>query len=168
MAGLKKKKKEPTTSPNIIVVIFLVFFILVTMGLGYATYAGFAGQAELSQKRADAEKVAKAAKVYEDIYKTAYRDLRNAIGDKVAGDDATDFNNERGKLIADTFGVGSGLDPKLIEEFKLKTKPPRDLVEEIKKDLQENGNDYKTSFKHEWRAAQVSAKEWEGKATASI
>jgi len=79
----KQRGRESNTG----LVVTLVFFILTAVGLGVATYYGFAQQADLTNKAAAADKAAKDAEKERDWYKFQAWTYRAYLGQTVNIDD---------------------------------------------------------------------------------
>ena len=79
----KQRGRESNTG----LVVTLVFFILTAIGLGVATYYGFAQQADLTTKAATADKAAKDAERERDWYKFQAWTYRAYLGHTVGIDD---------------------------------------------------------------------------------
>ncbi len=101
MAGLKKKKKEKSGSPNVILVVFLVLFVLTSIGLGVWGYYGYAGQEVLRKQRRDADIATKSEKNAKVYFQMLWRDLRQAIGQKLDGDDLQQLELDRDEFLKD-------------------------------------------------------------------
>ncbi len=95
----KQRGRESNTG----LVVTLVFFILTAIGLGVATYYGFAGQGELTAKAATADKAAKDAEKERDWYKFQAWTYRAYLG-QTAGIDDTALKVYREQFDANQLG----------------------------------------------------------------
>jgi hypothetical protein len=149
MAGLKKKKKEKSGSPNTVLVVFLVLFVLVSIGLGVWGYYGYAGQEELRAKRITAEAAEKAMKTTASYYEMLYHDLREAVGDKVDGDDLTFLTSNRDEF----YKLG-------FSQFKNEKRndAAKKLMESLHEDLglAKEDKSYNKNFKDEYRLTKAN------------
>ena len=160
MAGLKKRKKEKGVGPNVVLVIFLVFFVLISIGLGIWGYYGYSGQTELISKRFAADSNLKSEKLAVDYYRTLYRDLRLALGDKL--DEAAEkqeFDAIFKELVRDDFGPFKIFNDK---------EAARKLREELKQRLGNEDGLYKSNFKTELDNALTKLKDLDTKANKEV
>src|SRR6266852_4272780 len=91
MAGLKKKKKDKSNNPNVVLVVFLVFFVLLSIGLGIWVYTERTGCEDMKKQRELAVKALPSEKARGTYYEMLYRDLRNAVGNKLDADEDKEF-----------------------------------------------------------------------------
>src|SRR5262245_24463984 len=91
-----RKKPQPESKQGLVVT--LVFFILATIGLGVATYYGFAEQATLEGKAKEADKKYKDMQAARDYYKTLAGLLRSYSGSPLQGDALQDLVVNKDKL----------------------------------------------------------------------
>jgi hypothetical protein len=75
----RKQRSGPPTSPNTVLVLFLVFFVLLSIGLGVWGYYGYAGQKELKDAAATAERNKTAALKGEEYAKFVAAELRAQV-----------------------------------------------------------------------------------------
>ena len=98
----KQRGRESNTG----LVVTLVFFILISVGLGVATYYGFAQQADLTAKAADAAKAEADMKAERDWYRFQAWTYRTYLGQTDNIDD-TALNVARGSFEANQLGKSS-------------------------------------------------------------
>ena len=158
MAGLKKKKKEKSGNPNTVLVVFLVLFVLISIGLGVWGYYGYAGQEDLRGKERSANATAKSEKSSAAFHKMLWRDLRQAIGEKLEQDEETELNLDRDVFLtkADAFK-----DEKTRDAAKKTMDENRKLL-----GIAEDGKNYKIDYKVLLETANAKVKELDGTLTA--
>jgi hypothetical protein len=100
-------KKAPSESKTGLVVT-LVFFILATLGLGVATYYGFAEQEQLGKAKKDAEKNEKLFKDERDYYKAQANLFRHTMGHPIQPDYTPDEVAQNREHLAAGTGPAKG------------------------------------------------------------
>ncbi len=160
MAGLKKKKKDKSGSPNVILVVFLVLFVLTSIGLGVWGYYGYAGQDALRNTNKASTATAKAEKNAKLYYAMLWRDLRQAIGQKLDGDELQQLELDRDEFLKEK---GAYSDEKSRDAAKA-------FMGEVHESLglKKEAKTYDKNFMDELKAAQAKVREMDGKTNAEV
>jgi hypothetical protein len=91
-------------------IITLVFFVLATLGLGVAAYYGFAGQAELEKKAAEAKKKEDDFKTDRDAYKFQSMILYSYVGKAEGMEGGDTLGTLKGQFDSGSMKIPSGKD----------------------------------------------------------
>jgi hypothetical protein len=160
MAGLKKKKKEKSTSPNVILVVFLVLFVLVSIGLGVWGYSLLGNQEALRSDKKGAVAAAKAEKNAKLYYQMLWRDLRQAIGQKLDAEEVQQLELDRDEFLKPK---GAFSEEKTGESAKNFMADVHDSL-----GLPKDAKSYDKNYMDELKIALAKIKEIEGKTAAEI
>jgi len=94
MAKRKTSSRPPSGGGNQGLVITMVFFILATLGLGVATYFGFAGQGKATDDKATAEAEKAKAEKERNWYRFQTRVMKKCLGQPLAPKDDEGLAND--------------------------------------------------------------------------
>jgi hypothetical protein len=122
MPPKSRYRRTPGGEPKTGLVITLVFFILATIGLGVATYYGFAEQQKLTKEREDAKKALETQKQAARYYKYLANQLSDYIGD-ADEIDRQEYASLKEEFASGKLGAGEGTLDKMKAKIDKLDKP---------------------------------------------